>query len=78
MRATARRAEKGKTMFFKRHEKKRFPTCIALGIGALAVIGAMTVKCKGKEIANCVSTKVKSIFHKQPHGTMMKQCECDS
>lgn len=59
-------------MLFKKSERKAH-TCMTLAIGALAVIGAVTVVKCGQNMARCASDKVSSMMR-----GMMTKMDCET
>ncbi len=51
-------------MMFRKAERKKLPTVLGIGIGALAVLGVMSIKEKGTEMCQAVSSKMKSLGKK--------------
>ncbi len=67
-----------KEMIFQKAERKKLPTALAIGVGALAVLGAVSVKNKGGEIIGSVKSKMGKIFKKKPSMTgVMNDMECE-
>ena len=62
--AHTRKNGKDKAMIFRKSERKRFPTILGLTMGALAVIGVVSIKNKSKEIASNAACKMKGLFKK--------------
>lgn len=63
-------------MIFRKSERKKLPTVIGLTMGALAVIGFMSIKTKGKEMMSCVAAKMKSMLHKNG-SSECTDCTCE-
>ena len=53
-------------MFFKKTEPKRWHPCLVLTIGALSIIGAVTVTNASKCAINNAKNKIKSFFSPKP------------
>lgn len=60
-------------MLLKKSDKKRCHPCVAIAIGALAVIGAVSVTEKGKEWISSKMAKAKALISKNGAG-----CDCES
>ena len=60
-------------MMFRKTERKgrKFPSVLGLTVGALAVVGAVSIKNKSKELVSSVSSKVKGMFKKKGDDCMM-------
>jgi hypothetical protein len=56
-------------MIFRKSERKKLPTLLWLTVGGLAVVGFMSIKKRGKEMASNTAHKMKNMLH--------KKCECD-
>lgn len=52
-------------MIFRKSERKKWPTVIGLTMGALAVVGFMSIKNRGKEMVSCATRKMKNMLHKK-------------
>ena len=52
-------------MIFRKSERRKFPAFLGLAVGALAVVGFMSIKNRGKEIISSVGSKMKSAIHKK-------------
>ena len=57
-------------MIFRKSERKKLPTVLGLTMGALAVVGFMSIKNKGREIISSAAGKMKNMLHKK------ESCEC--
>ena len=63
-------------MIFRKSERKKLPTVLGLTMGALAVVGFMSIKNKGKEMVSSVTGKMKNMFHKKsPEDCFMDSCD---
>ena len=51
-------------MLFKKTERKKIPAMLGLTVGALAAVGVVSLKNKGKGIINSVSSKMKNMMKK--------------
>jgi len=51
-------------MLFRKSERKKLPTVLGLTVGALAVVGFMSIKNRGKEMISSSVQKMKSALHK--------------
>jgi len=52
-------------MLFRKSERKKLPTVLGLTVGALAVVGFMSIKNRGKEIVSGAAHKMKNMLHKK-------------
>ena len=52
-------------MIFKKSGKAKLPTVLGLTMGALAVVGFMSIKNRSKELASCAKSKMKNMLHKK-------------
>ena len=59
-------------MFFKKSEPKRWHPCLVLTIGALSIIGAVTIANASKCAINTAKTKIKSFFSPKQSGASSK------
>ena len=59
-------------MLFKKSEPRRWHPCLVIAIGALTVIGAVTVTNAARRMMDNMKTKMKSMWQKAP------ECECMS
>jgi hypothetical protein len=60
-------------MLFRKSEKRKLPTFLGLTVGALAVVGLMSIKSRGKEIISSAGAKMKSALHKKS-----SECQVES
>ena len=60
-------------MLFKKSDCKRAGTGMALTVGALAIVGAMSVIKCGKEMMGCACKRVTSVMK-----DMMQKKDCES
>ena len=63
-------------MLFKKSEPRRWHPCLVITIGALSVIGAVTVANAARGMADTVKNKIKSFMQRTPECNIM-QCDCD-
>ena len=67
-------------MFFKKSEPKRWHPCLVLTIGALSIIGAVTITNASKCAINNAKTKIKSFFSPKssssPSEDDSDSCDC--
>jgi len=52
-------------VIFRKSERKKLPTFVSLTIGALAVVGFMSIKNKGKDMLCSTACKMKNMLHKK-------------
>ncbi len=64
-------------IFQKKSEKKGFPILLAATVGALAVIGAMSIKNKSCSMVNDAVNKVKTVLRKKTENPLMNDFECE-
>ncbi len=57
-------------MIFRKSERKKLPTVLGLTMGALAVVGFMSIKNRGKEMISNTACKMKNMLRKKD------SCEC--
>ena len=62
-------------MLFRKSERRKLPTLLGLGVGALAVVGFMSIKNRGKEMLSSVGCKMKSTLHKKKEECPMESFE---
>ena len=63
-------------MIFRKSERKKLPTVLGLTMGALAVVGFMSIKNKGKEMVSSIGCKMKNMLHKKdPSECFMDSCD---
>lgn len=60
-------------MLFRKSEKRKLPTFLGLTVGALAVVGLMSIKSRGKEIISSAGAKMKNALHKKS-----SECQVES
>lgn len=52
-------------MIFRKSERRKLPTVFGITVGALAVVGFMSIKNRGKEMLSSAAYKMKHMFHKK-------------
>ncbi len=52
-------------MIFRKTERKKLPTILGISVGALAVLGAMSIKEKGSDMCKMISSKMKKLGKKK-------------
>ena len=63
-------------MIFRKSERRKLPTVLGLAVGALAVVGFMSIKKCGKEILSSSMQKMKCAFNKNKScDTEIYSCE---
>ena len=55
---------------FRKSERKKLPTILGLTMGALAVVGLMSIKNRGKEMISATACKLKNVFKKKDTAMM--------
>ena len=64
--------EKEKNMLLKKPERRRCHPCLVVAIGALAIIGAVSVAEKGKEWLSSKMARAKALISKR-----QMDCTCE-
>ena len=62
-------------MIFRKSEKRKLPTVLGLTVGALAVVGFMSIKNRGKEMLFTAGSKMKTALHKKSADCPMESFE---
>ena len=63
-------------MLFKKSEPRRWHPCLVIAVGALAVVGAVTVTNAAKQMVEGIKSKMKSMWQKSPEcQDDLMQCE---
>lgn len=52
-------------MIFRKTERRKWPTVLGITVGALAVVGFMSIKNRGKDMVCGAAHKMKSVLHKK-------------
>jgi hypothetical protein len=52
-------------MIFRKSERRKWPTLLTLSMGALAVVGFMSIKNRSKEMISSAFYKIKNMFTKK-------------
>lgn len=62
-------------MLFKKSDCKRASVGMVLTVGALAVVGAMSVVKCGKDMMGCACKKASLVMHNMMHRKECEKCE---
>ncbi len=62
-------------MIFRKSERRKLPTVLGLTVGALAVVGFMSIKNRGKEMVSSMGSKMKSALQKKSNDCPMESFE---
>ena len=62
-------------MIFRKSERRKLPSILGLAVGALAVVGFMSIKNRGKEMLSSVGCKMKSAIRKKNEECPMESFE---
>ncbi len=64
-------------IFSKKSEKKKLPLTLGVTVGALAVIGAMSIKDKACSAVTGVKSKMKAMLKKKPMDSVFSDCDTE-